>query len=158
MSEKTPAISTLTRREIEAGIAGPLIRAFAAEIGEEKARLVAGRVISELAKKSGEALAQVAGGRGLENFAKGLELWSQDGALEFEILEQGPKKLSMNVTRCRYADMYQRIGMSELGFLLSCNRDYAMIEGFNPKIRFSRTQTLMEGAKHCDFRYELAAE
>jgi len=158
MSEKTPAISTLTRREIEAGIAGPLIRAFAAEIGEEKARQVAGRVISELAKKSGEALAQVAGGRGLENFAKGLELWSQDGALEFEILEQGPKKLSMNVTRCRYADMYQRIGMSELGFLLSCNRDYAMIEGFNPKIRFSRTQTLMEGAKHCDFRYELAAE
>ena len=119
---------------------------------------MAGRVISELAKKSGEALAQVAGGRGLENFAKGLELWSQDGALEFEILEQGPKKLSMNVTRCRYADMYQRIGMSELGFLLSCNRDYAMIEGFNPKIRFSRTQTLMEGAKHCDFRYELAAE
>ena len=158
MSEKTPAISTLTRREIEAGIAGPLIRAFAAEIGEEKARQVAGRVISELAKKSGEALAQVAGGRGLENFAKGLELWSQDGALEFEILEQGPKKLSMNVTRCRYADMYQRIGMSELGFLLSCNRDYAMIEGFNPKIRFSRTQTLMEGAKHCDFRYELAEE
>jgi fumarate reductase iron-sulfur subunit len=158
MDEKTQAISTLTRREIEAGIAGPLIRAFALEIGDEKAREVAGKVISELARKSGEAVAQFVGGRGLEEFAKGLELWSRDGALEFEILEQGPKKFSMNVTRCRYAEMYQRIGMPELGLLLSCHRDYAMIEGFNPKIRFSRTQTLMEGAKQCDFRYELSED
>ncbi len=41
-------------------------------------------------------------------------------------------------------------------FLLGgCARDYALFEGFNPKIKFSRTQTIMEGAKFCDFRFEV---
>jgi hypothetical protein len=36
---------------------------------------------------------------------------------------------------------------------LSCARDYALIEGFNPDVSLKRTQTIMEGATHCDFRY-----
>ena len=31
--------------------------------------------------------------------------------------------------------------------------DAAMIDGFNPTITFQRTQTIMGGAVHCDFRY-----
>jgi hypothetical protein len=27
------------------------------------------------------------------------------------------------------------------------------MEGFNPEIELRRTQTIMEGAEHCDFRY-----
>jgi hypothetical protein len=49
--------------------------------------------------------------------------------------------------------MYRRLGLEELGPILSCGRDGAMIDGFNPQIDFERTQTLMEGASHCDFRY-----
>ena len=49
--------------------------------------------------------------------------------------------------------MYTRLGLAELGGLLSCARDAAMIDGFNPEIAFTRTQTIMEGATHCDFRY-----
>jgi hypothetical protein len=30
-----------------------------------------------------------------------------------------------------------------------------MVEGFNPKIKLERTQTIMEGSDHCDFRYTL---
>jgi hypothetical protein len=37
--------------------------------------------------------------------------------------------------------------------ILSCNRDYALIEGFNADIALTRTQTIMQGASHCDFRY-----
>lgn len=33
------------------------------------------------------------------------------------------------------------------------NRDHAMIDGFNPAIKLTRTQTVMEGATHCDFRF-----
>jgi hypothetical protein len=43
--------------------------------------------------------------------------------------------------------------MARLGPMLSCARDFALIEGFNPQIRLTRTQTLMEGAPFCDFRY-----
>ncbi|MEL6768629.1 MAG: L-2-amino-thiazoline-4-carboxylic acid hydrolase [Pseudomonadota bacterium] len=39
---------------------------------------------------------------------------------------------------------------------MHCRRDYAMIEGFNPDIELTRTQTLMSGASCCDFRYRLA--
>jgi hypothetical protein len=51
--------------------------------------------------------------------------------------------------------MYHRLGLADLGPLLSCGRDGAMIEGFNPDIAFTRTQTIMQGAPFCNFRYEL---
>ena len=148
-------IGILARREIEARIAGPLIKAFMAEIGDERALEIAREVIVSLARESGEMLRQLAGENSLEQFARGLPLWNRDDALSFDILESTPEKLSMNVTRCRYAEMYKELGLADLGFTLSCGRDYAMVEGFNPKIKLERTQTIMEGADHCDFRYTL---
>jgi hypothetical protein len=49
--------------------------------------------------------------------------------------------------------MYHHLGIPELGDTLSCSRDFALIEGFNPEIRLNRTQTIMQGAAWCDFRY-----
>jgi hypothetical protein len=37
--------------------------------------------------------------------------------------------------------------------IVHCNRDHAMIDGFNPDLKLTRTQTVMEGASHCDFRF-----
>ena len=54
--------------------------------------------------------------------------------------------------------MYRRLGLADLGPLLSCNRDGSMIEGFDPDIEFRRTQTIMQGATHCDFRYRVKKE
>ena len=70
----------------------------------------------------------------------------------------GAEALEFNVTRCRYAEMYRRLGLAEVGPVLSCNRDGSMIEGFNPSVEFRRTQTLMEGAAYCDFRYRKRSE
>jgi hypothetical protein len=44
--------------------------------------------------------------------------------------------------------------ISLLGFLLVCTADFAVAEGFDPDIKFTRTQTIMQGASHCDFRYK----
>ena len=52
-----------------------------------------------------------------------------------------------------FAGAGARLGLADLGGLLSCNRDAAMIDGFNPGIAFRRTRTIMAGATHCDFRY-----
>jgi predicted ArsR family transcriptional regulator len=49
--------------------------------------------------------------------------------------------------------MYRALGIPEVGALLSCNRDFALIEGFNPDVALERTQTIMQGATHCDFRF-----
>ena len=148
-------IGMLVQREIEARIAGPLIKAFMAEIGEERALAIAQEVIVGLARESGQELRELAGGDGLEDFAKAMVRWSKDDAVSSDLVEFTPEKISMNTTRCRYAEMYRELGMPELGFALSCARDYALVEGFNPKIKLQRTQTIMEGADHCDFRFTL---
>ena len=150
-----PALTLLQQREIEAKIVGPLIRGFAAEIGEEKALEVVRSVIVNLAHEAGADLAGRLGEASLEAFARGIDRWTEGGALEMEILEQSPERLSFNVTRCKYAEMYRALGLADLGGSLSCQRDFALIEGFNPGIGLERTQTLMEGATHCDFRFRV---
>lgn len=155
MTADLSKVSILTRREIEARIAGPLIRAFAEEFGQEKTLEIASRVIRSLAKESGGQLAKMVGGNTLEHFLKVEEKMSQDDALVQDVLERDDKKYYTNCIRCRFAEMYKELGMPELGFVLSCGRDFAMTEGFNPKLKLKRTQTIMEGAEYCDFRFHL---
>ncbi len=143
----------IEQREIEARIVGPLIRAFAAELGEERTLAIVRPLIRELARQSGGELANLLGERTLEAFARGVDRWRENGALEIDILEQTATNFSFNVTRCRYAEMYRALGLADLGASLSCERDGALVEGFNPDIRLTRTQTIMEGAACCDFRF-----
>src|SRR5262249_48314106 len=143
----------IERREIEARIVGPLVRAFAAEIGQERTLEIVRGLIRDLARENGGVLARVLGERTMEAFARTLDRWSANGALEITILEQSPTALSFDVTRCRYAEMYRALGLADLGASLSCERDFALIEGFNPEIQLTRTQTIMEGAPCCDFRF-----
>jgi hypothetical protein len=158
MGADLSGIGMLAQREIEARIVGPLIRAFIGEVGEERALEIVREVIVSLAKENGETLRGLAGGDGLEDFAKGMARWSRDDAVTSDLLEFTPEKISMNTTRCRYAEMYRELGMADLGFTLSCARDFALVEGFNPKIKLERTQTIMEGADYCDFRFTLGED
>ena len=148
-----PVMTLLQQREIEARILGPLIRAFAHELGEVHALGIVRGVITELARESGAAMASALGQATLTAFASGLDRWKEGGALEIDLLEANADRLSFNVTRCRYAEMYRSLGLADLGASLSCQRDYALIEGFNPSLTLTRTQTLMEGASFCDFRF-----
>lgn len=141
----------LHQREIEAGVIAPLIRAFAAEVGEGRAREIVAGVVRELAWQAGCAAA--AGGNDLAHLKQAIEAWKAGGALELDVVRDDGEHFEFNVTRCRFAEMYRRLGLADLGPVLSCGRDAAMVEGFNPWIEFRRTQTLMEGASHCDFRY-----
>jgi hypothetical protein len=143
----------LQRREIEAGVIAPLVRAFAAEVGEERARQILAGVVGELARQAGCAAAAAVGGNDLSHLKQAVETWKADGALELTVLRDDAEAFEFNVTRCRYAEMYHRLGLADLGPILSCSRDGRMVEGFNPGIAFTRTQTIMEGATHCDFRY-----
>jgi fumarate reductase iron-sulfur subunit len=150
-------IPILLRREIEARIAGPLIEAFIEEFGREKTVAIASKVILKLAEESGAELAQRCGGNSLEHLSKGTGQWSAGGALKREVLEQTDGEYNFNIVQCKYAEMYKELGLAELGFIFSCGRDGKMFGGFNPDIKFRRTQTIMEGAAHCDFRLSLTA-
>lgn len=149
------AVGLLNRREIEARLLYPLLEALSVEIDRECVREIAHKVIQEIARQQGAQLAGSVDANDLEHFAAAQETWKKDNAIQTEVLELTRKKFSFNVFRCRYAEMYQHLGIPELGKMLSCDRDFAFIEGFNPNIQLCRTQTIMEGADICDFRFEL---
>ena len=150
-------IGVLRRREIEARILAPLLQALGDEFGRERVLEVAREVIVQIARQQGAQLAEGMGGNTLANFADSMEAWKTGDAIEMEVLEESDQVFAFNITRCRYAEMYAQLGIPELGALLSCNRDFALIEGFNPDVTLTRTQTIMEGAPHCDFRFRLEA-
>ena len=156
--EKVDENPILLRREIEARIAGPLIEAFSEKFGRAETVRVASQVILELAEESGAALAQRCGGTSFEHLAEGTKLWSMGDALERDVIEQTDTEYNYNITRCKYAEMYKSLGLEELGFLFSCGRDGKMFGGFNPNIKFTRTQTIMQGAPYCDFRLALESK
>jgi hypothetical protein len=153
-SDQLRAVSVLTRREIEGRVIAPLVNAFADEIGSERSADIASRVIRQIAYEQGCQLAYTLGGCTLADFAKTIDAWKKGDALQIETIVQDEKRFHFNVVRCRYAELYQTLGISELGVILSCNRDEALVEGFNPDIKLHRTQTIMEGAPFCDFRFE----
>jgi hypothetical protein len=153
MPDNLNAIGVLKRREIEARILLPLIEELSADFGRERVLEIVRRAIIGIARQQGAQLAERMNSRSLPSFGEALEAWKADDALGMEVLEQNDARLSFNVTRCRYAEMYRALGIPELGALLSCNRDFALIEGYNPDVTLTRTQTIMQGAPFCDFRY-----
>jgi hypothetical protein len=159
------AQSLLERRRIEAQFAKAIFDVLAEETGRERAAEILAKAVIRLAMEAGAAFA---GQRreqpdkmapddpaGLLAYAEILALWQQDGALTIDLKVRERDRLEFDVKRCRYAEMYRELGMAELGPILSCNRDGAFCTGFNPAIRLTRTQTIMEGADCCDFRYAI---
>lgn len=147
-------IGVINRREIEARVLEPILEAMVEEFGD-RARVegVAAETIIQLAREQGNQLAEELGGRSLAHFRESMKYWIQDNALEIEVLQLNEEQFDYNVTRCRYAEMYRELGMPDKGALLSCNRDFSLIEGFAPDTELTRTQTIMQGAPYCDFRY-----
>ena len=146
-------IGVLTRREVEARILAPMLDAMGEAFGRDRVLQVMRDTIIRIARKQGSELAGSMGGVTFQHFADSLRFWTMDDALGIDVIEQTEDVFSFNVTRCRYAELYGKLGIRELGTALSCARDYALIEGFNPDVSLKRTQTIMEGAPHCDFRY-----
>lgn len=154
-SARLNSLGVLTRREIEVRILAPVLEALGNEFGRERVLELTQEVIVQIAREQGEQIAESRGANSLPHFADSLQDWQKDDAMQIELLEQSEEKFSFNVTRCRYAELYRELGVPELGRVLSCNRDFSLMQGFNPDVRLTRSQTLMEGAPFCDFRYEL---
>ena len=155
---ETPAVSRvslLARREIEARILVPLVRAMEKKFGRDAAHALLRQTICSAAHRQGRQLRVAAGDGSLTSFARIIDRWQEDDALHLDMLHADETRLAFDVTRCRYAELYRRLGVPDLGPLLSCSRDAALIRGFNPQVTLTRTRTIMAGAARCDFRFAL---
>jgi hypothetical protein len=151
--DRLNAVGVLTRREIEARILAPIIDALGQRFGRTEVVGIVREVVAGLARDQGRAIAQSQGDTSLQSFAQTLGPWTKHDALRLHVIDETPDRFSFDVTRCRYAEMYRALGILELGEVLSCQRDAALIEGFSPEVTLTRTQTIMQGAPCCDFRY-----
>jgi hypothetical protein len=145
----------LTRRRIEAEFARGIYDEMKAELGETEAKRILSNAVIKLARAGAAAMATAMGSNDMDAFRARSDLWRAEDALRVEVLESTDKVYDFNVLRCRYAEMYRELGVAELGAILSCNRDGSFCEGWNDKLKLTRTQTIMAGASHCDFRYRM---
>ena len=144
----------LQQRQIEAEVIKPIYEEMAARFGPETAQEVLRAAIEKSAIAAGKSFAADLDNRtDLNAFRNLLHLWTKGGALEIEDLHVADEQYDFNVTRCKYSEMYREMGLGEIGHILSCQRDGSFCEGFDSRINLDRSQTIMGGAAHCDFRF-----
>ncbi len=147
-------LSLLQRRGIEAEVLIPFIRRLEQELGADRAHALARETIEAIAREQGADVAQALRREDLEGFTQVRDSWGGAGGdLTIEPVRTDATHLDFNVTHCRFAELYQRLGARDLGSVLSCARDFSLSEGYSPHLKLERTQTIMQGAAYCDFRY-----
>ncbi|MEM7267708.1 MAG: L-2-amino-thiazoline-4-carboxylic acid hydrolase [Pseudomonadota bacterium] len=140
------------QRRVEANILKHVYETVKDSEGEAAARSIVANAVRRASIAQAEEMAEGVE-TSMESFQDIYELWTRGGALEYEILDATETTFDFDVTRCRYAEMYREMGLGEIGHLLSCQRDGTFCEGYDPRIKMTRTQTIMQGADRCTFRY-----
>jgi predicted ArsR family transcriptional regulator len=150
-------LSFLDKAKIQAQVLVPLLRALRAQLGKDKADAL---VKQALGAWSREMFAGI--GKDIEG---GRRRWAKmQGALN-EISKAGVEatapvkdegRLEFDVTRCRYAEFFKALNEPELGALLMCATDFDIAATSDGEVTLERTQTIMQGAPACTFRYKFA--
>jgi L-2-amino-thiazoline-4-carboxylic acid hydrolase-like protein len=149
-------IPTIEQVKIQAGVLVPLVKALQAELGEARANAIVRKALGDLYRGYGEKWWKSHGSENLgTSMATAFDGFAAGDALDYDVLKQTPEAFEVNVTGCRYAEFYKALGVPELGFLLTCSADFKMADGYGAGVELKRTQTIMQGAKYCDFRYAL---
>jgi L-2-amino-thiazoline-4-carboxylic acid hydrolase len=153
------SISVIQQAKIQAQVLVPLVKALQAELGEARANALVRKALGDTYRRHGEEFWRTKTEKNLgKAMASAFATYARDEALDYRVIEQSQDSFAMDVTGCRYAEFYKELGEPELGFLLVCSADFDTAEGFDPDIKLTRTQTIMQGAGHCDFRYRRVSE
>jgi predicted hydrocarbon binding protein len=151
---KGSPITLLQQRGIEAEVFIPLVRKLEKELGQEKAHELAKETIYEIAREQGKQFSRLIQKTDLNGFRTIKDTWSAAGSdLDIEVIQDNDDSFHFNVTGCRFAQLFKSLGATDLGAIFSCGRDFALSQGYSEDIELNRTQTIMEGASFCDFRY-----
>jgi hypothetical protein len=152
-------VSVLEQAKIQAEVLVPLVKALQAELGEARANGLVRAALGDVYRRYGEEFWRTRNETHLgKAIASAFKTYARDDALDYTVIEQSQDAFAFDVTGCRYAEFYKALGEPELGFLFVCSADYNTAEGFGPDIRLARTQTIMQGASCCDFRYSRLSE
>jgi len=142
-----PKISMFDAVKIQSRAIIPVVKALEAELGKQRAHELVGNAIANgwaelLASRNAERNSHPGEGEPAGEFP-----------VESEVVEHTKDSYALNFTSCRFADYFREIGEPEIGALLTCGVDFAAEAKLRPDWEFRRTQTRMQGAAFCDFRW-----
>ena len=150
-------ISLLDEVKIQAQVLIPVLRALRTELGEDKANRLVRTALRDWSRQLVDELGSQLPGSPREKWETARNaLYPRIGEdIDIEMLKQKPDAIEFNVTGCRYADFFLQLNEPELGAVLLCETDFHRAELGSPEVELSRTQTIMGGARTCDFRYRM---
>ncbi|HEY1987951.1 MAG TPA: L-2-amino-thiazoline-4-carboxylic acid hydrolase [Acidimicrobiales bacterium] len=151
-----PDLPLIDRLKIAAELVVPIVKQMEEELGPQQAQAILRRGVSKqfraMARDAVES-AQGSGGQALISLNSGV----RQGVDIVTDVRPTPEGFDMDVTACVYARFFQELGEPELGFLLVCSADFDMVEEMND-VELDRSQTIMQGADHCDFQYRFLTQ
>ena len=150
----------MNRVRLQAEILVPILQRLRAEFGTAEANALIYPVLRDCTRTYISDLASTETGDPIEDWhrtSENLEAKFQ-GDVEYEIVRSDDKALELNVSSCRYADFFRRIGEPELGEILTCELDNHIADRAGQLLTFSRSNTLMRGGRNCPFRYRFLTD
>ncbi len=147
------AIEDLTefeKRAVQMEYVVPLVRDLQRILGEDVVNAALERRIED---GVAEARASAFDSSGIdlgEGGAAAMEHYGEGIPFEYEVRTRERDRFDVDVKRCGYAEMMERLGAREIGHLLICHNDFPRAE--QAGLELVRTQTCMQGGSHCDFR------
>jgi hypothetical protein len=153
-----PDISLLDKTRIQAQVLVPVLRALRAELGKDKADAIVKQALRDWSRQLFAAIGEGVEGSPRRKWATVQSAWNEisEREAEFEILRHDKEALDIDVTRCRFAEFFHALGEPELGSLLICEADFDVAAVGGREVSLERTQTIMQGAPSCTFRYKFA--
>ena len=150
------SLSLLDEVKLQARVILPVLRSLRAEIGKDKADRIVGDALRKWARDLYHRIGDSKTGTPREKWDA---VWADDmrprigDAVDRDMLKDDGTVREYNVTRCQYAEFFRGLGEPELGGILLCDSDFHIAEVGGANVEFKRTQTIMQGAAYCDFRY-----
>lgn len=141
--------SMLEAVKIQARVLIPVVKALEAEIGKARAHAIVGEAIAE---SWASFLASRSAARDTHPRESAADF---EYPVQSEVAEDTDTTFGVDMTACEFARWFREIGEPEIGALLTCGVDFAVNRKLRPGWELTRTQTQMQGAPFCDFRWRL---
>ena len=150
-----PDVPLIDRVKIQAEVLVPLIKSLEQVLGKDQAHALVRSALGDRYRDMAKGLTAARGSMGALLAIS--EISTGGNAIDMEVRDMSEEGMAVDITGCRYAQFFQQIGEPELGFLLVCSADFPLADGI-PGVELERTQTIMQGADFCDFRYRFLPE
>jgi len=134
--------------KIQSRVVIPIVKALEREIGKEKAHAIVGKAIADAYVEHRERR-----GYDLNSHPRTEQESGMDFPVEHDVVEDSDTSYGHNITGCQFAEYFRSISEPDIGALMTCGVDFAAESLIRPDWEFERTQTRMQGASHCDFRW-----